>query len=343
MRIRQRIWAVVLAAGDGTRLAALTTDTNGRLVPKQFCSLNGGGSLLQGAIQRARHIVPRDRICVIVADQHRCYWQRLLWTLPASNVIVQPGNCGTASGILLCVLTILERDPLARIVFLPADHYVCEEPVLAGSLRAAAAHLRHTPEGLTFLGIEPEEADPGFGYIVPGCELADGTRRVSRFVEKPQSALARQLIVDGALWNTFIFAAHGPALLEMLRARLPDLVAQMEAVMAHDARLGTRVAALRELYDRLPSIDFSHTVLHGAESELRVLTAPRCGWNDLGTPERVAGTLQRLRRERSRQTASPGDNPTFVATPAVINLATRHAQLGHTRHGTRIAAGHDER
>ncbi|HYL17633.1 MAG TPA: sugar phosphate nucleotidyltransferase [Burkholderiales bacterium] len=323
-----RTWAVVLAAGDGTRLAALTTDADGRLIPKQFCSLNGDGTLLQAAIQRAGHIVVRERVCVIVAEQHRGYWQRMLWTLPSSNVIVQPRNCGTAIGILLCVLRILERDPLARIVFLPADHYVGEEKVLAGSLQAVATLLTSNPEGLMFLGVEPEEADPGFGYIVPGGKLADGTRSVQRFVEKPESTLARQLFVNGALWNTFIFAAQAPVLLRLLRARSPEVVRQMEVAMAYDADLGTQAMALRELYGRLPCIDFSGAIVSGAESELRVLTTPACGWNDLGTPERVARSLQRLTRERRERAASRERLPSFVAAPAIINLATQHAQLG---------------
>ena len=45
----QHTWAVVLAAGDGKRLSALTADSEGTPVPKQFCSLNGGESLLQEA------------------------------------------------------------------------------------------------------------------------------------------------------------------------------------------------------------------------------------------------------------------------------------------------------
>lgn len=336
MRTCQRTWAVVLAAGDGTRLAALTTDGNGRLVPKQFCSLNGGGSLLLGAIERSRSIVPRERICVIVADQHRCYWHRALWTLPSRNVIVQPRNCGTAIGILLCVLTILERDPFARIVFLPADHYVCDESVLAGSLREAATLLTYNPDGLTFIGIEPEEADPGFGYILPGGKLTDGTRLVNRFIEKPEMEIAQQLVANGALCNTFIFATRGPVLLEMLRVRISDVVAQMEAVMAHDSRLATRMTALQGLYGRLPSIDFSHVVVNGAEFELRVITAPACGWNDLGTPERVADTLECLTRRRLERAVSTERIPPLVVPPAVINLATRHAQLERIGRETRV-------
>jgi mannose-1-phosphate guanylyltransferase len=317
----------VLAAGDGTRLAALTTDANGRLVPKQFCSLNGGGSLLQEAIQRASRIVPRERVCVIVADQHRHYWESTLRTLPSSNVIVQPRNCGTANGILLSVLTILERDPLARIVFLPATHYVYDESTLAGSLREAAILLTRNPDGVAILGIEPEKADSDLGYIVPGRKLADGTRSIDRFAEKPESKLAQQLFLNGALWNSFILAACGPALLGLFRARLPNVVRQMETVVAYDARLGRRAVALRELYECLPFIDFSREVVQGAESELRVIIAPACGWNDLGTPERVAVTLQRLRQERLQRVASPARIPSFVAAPAIINLAAQHARL----------------
>src|SRR5205085_6638853 len=87
-------WAVVLAGGDGTRLAALTTDRQGRVVPKQYCSLNGGMTLLQQAFERARRVVPPERICVIVADQHRDFWDAALAILHADNLIVQPRNCG---------------------------------------------------------------------------------------------------------------------------------------------------------------------------------------------------------------------------------------------------------
>jgi hypothetical protein len=35
-------WAVVLAGGDGNRVAAMTRDGHGRVVPKQFWSFDGG-------------------------------------------------------------------------------------------------------------------------------------------------------------------------------------------------------------------------------------------------------------------------------------------------------------
>ena len=316
----RQTWGVVLAAGDGTRLASLTTDSRGNAVPKQFCSLHGESSLLHDALRRAQPIVPRDRLCVVVAERHRRYWQEALWPLPERNVIVQPRNCGTAHGILLTVLHILARDPQARIVFLPADHYVRDEAALARGLTETAALMSRHAQELLLLGIEPDEADPELGYIVPGKRLAGGARTVEHFSEKPRRELARELIARGALWNSFIFAAHGATLLELLRERLPQTVTSMARAVALGVR-DRHNESLSVLYSALETIDFSRAIVQGAESRLRVVTAAACGWTDLGTPQRVIEALQRpiapaMARRR-----------TAAMAPALINLAMQHARL----------------
>ena len=323
MRPYRQSWAVVLAAGDGTRLASLTTDSRGNAVPKQFCSLHGESSLLQDALQRARAIAPRERLCVIVAERHRTYWQEALWSLPERNVVVQPRNCGTAHGILLAVLHILVRDPQAHVVFLPADHYVRDEAALARGLETAAALTKRNSQNLLLLGIEPDEPDPELGYIVPGERRVDGSRAVLHFVEKPQRELARELMGRGALWNSFIFAAHGAALLELLRARLPETVAAMARAVGQYVR-DRHHESLSELYSTLETVDFSRAIVQGAEARLRVVTAAACGWTDLGTPQRVIEALQRpLAPALCRRAAT-------VAVPALINLARQHARLQRT-------------
>jgi len=320
MSARQEAWAIVLAAGDGTRLSSLTTNARGEAVPKQYCSLNGGPSLLQEALQRAQRIVSRERVCAVVACRHEHHWRRTLGMLPARNVIVQPRNCGTANGVLLGLLHILDRDPLAHIVFLPADHYVHNEAALADSMRMTAM-LSHDRDGLTLLGIEPDDIDIELGYIVPGDALEQGIRRVERFVEKPSAASARELIARGALWNSFIFWARGSTLLELIRGRLSEIAEEMINSLVRDRR-GGGMSAVKGLYERLPVIDFSRAVMQGAESALRVRTAPGCGWTDLGTPRRVARTLQRLRL------ASIMQRPEHVfPLIASVDLATQYARL----------------
>lgn len=314
------VWAIVLAAGEGSRLRTLTTTANGTAIPKQFCSLRGGPSLLQEALQRAQVVVPRERICSIVAVQHRRWWEGPLWPLPANNVIAQPGNRGTANGILLPLLHILERDPEASIVLLPSDHHVREEAVLARALRQATARLQSHQSELLLLGLEPEEPDPELGYIVPGARAGHRTFQVMRFVEKPHAALARELIEQGALWNAFIVAATGRALLRMFERSCNDIVLKMRGVVQHDRLDPMDGIAMASLYDRLPTLDFSRDIIEGREASLQVLAVPPCGWSDLGTLKRVAETLRRI----------PPDNLPLhdsVNAMAHLSLASQHARI----------------
>jgi mannose-1-phosphate guanylyltransferase len=255
------------------------------------------------------------RVCAIVADHHHRWWCKALRGLRSTNVIVQPSNRGTAIGILLPLLKILARDRLARIVVLPSDHFVRDEGGLARSLRLAAS-LTETPESnLVLLGISPDHPDPEFGYIVPDRPDRHGTFRVQRFVEKPDWATATGLLDAGALWNSFIFAVRGAALLELYRRRHSTIVDAMAKAFTSGK------AALGELYERLPNLDFSRAVLEGAEDTLRVLAVPGCGWSDLGTPQRVAECVRRCNASlTARQLVRPGV-VTLAATAHLRSIA----------------------
>ncbi|MEO7205494.1 MAG: sugar phosphate nucleotidyltransferase [Steroidobacteraceae bacterium] len=294
-------WALVLAAGEGSRLHSLTRNEQGVVLPKQFCSLQGGPCLLQEALQRAASVAPLLRICSVVAEQHRQWWSPLLSYLPEQNVISQPQNKGTAFGILLPLLRILERDPDATVVLLPADHYLSDEKVMAGALRRAAVLAHADPGSIYLLGVEPDEPDTELGYIVPASRGREGAAGVLRFVEKPNAVRARVLLDAGALWNVFIMAASVRTLLSLFDGRFATTIAAMR---------GFEGADLNSVYDNLRTVDFSKDVLQGRESMLKVITVPNCGWTDLGTPERVGRILEGL-----QETATP------LYFPAHVSLA----------------------
>jgi mannose-1-phosphate guanylyltransferase len=313
-------WVVVLAAGEGSRLHSLTTDNLGDAIPKQFCSLRGGNTLLGDTLVRAESVASADHICVIVASQHRRWWQPLLADRPTLNIIVQPLNRGTGIGVLLPLLHIVSRDAEARIILLPSDHFVREEPILAASLRRAVRRLEKPSEHILMLGFRPEEADPDLGYIVPGGFDARGLRRVEQFVEKPGLSQARQLIETGALWNAFILAAHAKSLLRLFSSRQRDMVDNMWSAITEDGASTDNGPAIHRLYQHLPTIDFSSHFLTGAEANLRVINVERCGWNDLGTPDRLALTLRSLPQFREKSTVAGS-----ALTP--INLSLQYARL----------------
>jgi mannose-1-phosphate guanylyltransferase len=315
-------WALVLAAGDGRRLRGLTTTSAGIAVPKQFCALDDGPSLLEEALLRARVIADVERICTVVASRHERWWSAQLDALPPRNIIVQPENRGTANGILLPLLWILQRDPDARIVLLPSDQHVRDEARLAEALRSAAKQGDSADTRVVLLGLEPRAADPEFGYIIADADAADGFRRIERFIEKPSVDVARKLIEQGGLWNTFIIAAHGRALLELFERRCPQVVRAVRAAVTRSESEADAWRPLVELYAELPELDFSRHILQGQEPYLSVYAASDCGWSDLGTPQRVAEVVCELKQTGGRAPAR--------SSRAFLSLAAQHLSLGET-------------
>jgi mannose-1-phosphate guanylyltransferase len=329
-------WALVLAGGEGSRLRSLTTRPCGTSVPKQFCSLRGGRTLLEDALKRGAGIATPERVCTIVAQQHREWWAEPLCQTPTANVIVQPRNRGTGIGLLYSLLHILPRDPHANVVLLPADHYVRDEVLLRDAIEVALRRLVADPKAPVLLGVEPEEIDTELGYILPGHTDALGGQHVARFIEKPNALRAREVIEQGGVWNTFIIAASVKSLLDLFLPRFAALVMEMQLIMNRASCVGLPAvaswAALVDLYERLPQVDFSRDILEGREACLRLVNVPSCGWSDLGTPKRVAETLQRISLDVLNLDAD--------AASIVINLAVQHAHVlrGIHAHGNQHLA-----
>ena len=306
-------WAIVLAGGDGRRLSALTTSLSGVAVPKQYCSLWGGSSLLEDALVRAAAIAPLGRICTVVAASHRRWWSTTLAQQPGENIIVQPQNRGTGVGILLALLHVLDRDPYANVVVLPADHYLKDEVTMAASLQRATELASSYTDSIHLLGAEPSGPDPELGYIVPRDQRRDRASGVRCFIEKPTKSEAEGLLTQGALVNVFIIAGSAGALLSMYSDRHANEVSTLSASLKSGNGDFVPLAAT---YEQLPFIDFSHDILTRQISMLRVLPVPHCGWTDLGTPERVAEVL----KTPPRQSSVPGPRSTALAC---LSLATQ--------------------
>jgi mannose-1-phosphate guanylyltransferase len=273
---------------------------------------------LQETLRRAQSIASPERICTIVAAQHSRWWSSRLSAIFEQNWIVQPQNRGTANGILLGLLHILERNLHATLVLPPSDHDCQDEPTLRQSLRQAVARLSLHSQEILLLGIEADAPDPERGYIVPVNVYGDGVSPISEFVEKPTLPRAEALIERGALWNAFIFAAKGRVLLALFERRFPKIVRDMRRAVRSVMKSPQNATPIEELYGGLPSLDFSRHILQESRHEgLCVLAVPACGWSDLGTPERIAETLRRI-------PLRGGPTATFTDEVAHISFSERH-------------------
>jgi mannose-1-phosphate guanylyltransferase len=256
--------------------------------------------MLEWTIERAADLVSVDRIVPVVAAQHRHWWEADLPRIPADNVAIQPDNRGTAAGILLPLLKILRRDPLARVLILPSDHYVRDEGRLRNAIVQAlhAVHVDRSRTGL--IGMPPRESDTEYGWILPATPTGE-VSHVDAFVEKPNRKTARSLMRRGAVLNSFIIVAEGVALLQQYLRTVPRLVGEFVAWKEDTNDSEHELAAL---YRKLPISDFSRDVLERSAEDLLVVRASECGWTDLGTPKRLK---RHQGKSRLRRTDDPGD------------------------------------
>ena len=283
MRNPHHTWSVVLAGGDGLRMAALTRDRQGQHVPKQYCRFGPGGSLLQRALRRAARHSDASHTLVVVQEAHREWWAPVLAHLPQENILVQPTNQGTGVALLHVVSHVLEHDRDPYLLVMPSDHEVDDEDLWRETLRHALRAVHESPDHLVMVAVDPPD-DPEFGWLLPGRRSPDGTQPVLSFVERPNPTVAAALGQRGALVSTFTFAASAHSLLSLFLQHAGELLGEYVLWLQRRAYGSARLA---EAHRALPIVDFSRDMLERAPSAARVLHCPPCGWTDLGTPQRL--------------------------------------------------------
>lgn len=288
-----RLWAIVLAAGEGRRLSSLTRAIYGYDLPKQFACLDGDASLLQATLERVAPLVPAERTVVVVPEPHVDLARVQLEIFPGVEIVAQPRNLDTAPGLLLPLARVLSRDPRATVAVFPSDHHIAAPGTFLHAVEFAASCAGTGRCGVSLVGVPASAAEEEYGWIVPGRTLAgSGNPRlfeIQRFVEKPPRRTAARLAAAGGLWNTFVSIGSAAALWALAEVHLAEHAASFAHYLAS---IGTReeTSVLRGIYGAMPPANWSRGVLEHAE-DLAVVRIANCGWCDLGSPERVFAAL----------------------------------------------------
>jgi mannose-1-phosphate guanylyltransferase len=311
------LWGIVLAAGDGKRLEPMVHSLRGDALPKQFVNFTGTCSMLEHTFDRAEKLVSRERLLVVVSRDHLKYPEvrEQLAERMKNTVIVQPENKGTVPGLLLPLLHIYRRDPLATVAVFPADHFILEEDRFVNYVYLACRTVEREPYRLVLLGVEPERPEAEYGYILPGEEpdalRGFGPRRVAAFIEKPAPEESRMLLERGALWNMMVMIFKAFTVFNLTARLAPSLHAEFERL---GEAIGTREERRKvaEVYRRIEPLNFSTGLLEPLPKTApnSLLTIPLQGvlWSDLGSPRRLASVLTRpdtLGRARGVSTPPP--------------------------------------
>ncbi len=299
--------ALLLAGGDGTRLQEFTRALAGSPIPKQYCRLFHGSSLLEFTLRRAQLFAAKERVSVIVNDDHLNLAREQLKDVPESNVFVQPLNRDTGPGMIFSLMNLarIYRDAIAAVF--PTDHYIGNDWAFVSQVQHAANAIRRMPEKIAVLGIVPDRPETGYGYILPSSRLKDFERAydVTAFTEKPSLDKARSIISSGGLWNTFVMVFRLSRMMKLLRETVPH-----EFGMLYALREAPEQAAA--VYRDLDPWNLSTHFLSRIPQHLIVTRVANVHWSDWGTRESIERTFRMLNLpapvvfEKEGEESSPG-------------------------------------
>jgi mannose-1-phosphate guanylyltransferase len=291
--------AIILAGGDGTRLASLTRKITGRNTPKQFCPLIDGETLFDQTRRRLSLAVPPDQTLILLSEPQEQFYKPLLCDTAERNLVIQPRNRGTAVAILYALFRLIRQGRRENVAIFPCDHYVSDDQRFMVHVEAASSVVAEFPERLLLLGIPADKPETQYGWIEPAQPLDFDLMNIGpafyigRFWEKPSSDVAKNLWREGFFWNSFVMVGRIAAFLDLFARALPQLYisfAQLSLLFGTPRERETIV----QLYDNIPFVSFSDKVLTEFSTECLVLPVRNVVWSDLGEPSRVISTIAQL-------------------------------------------------
>jgi mannose-1-phosphate guanylyltransferase/mannose-6-phosphate isomerase len=221
---------VIIAGGSGTRLWPLSTPA----YPKHLLKINSDEkSLLQNTYERAKRIA--DKVFVITEASHAHHVKEQLSDLPEEAFIIEPARRNTASCIIAGLQHIAKScDHDEPIAFIAADHYIRDIAGFEHSFDVAGQVAKEEGK-IVLVGVEPDHAATGFGYIQKGKVVSKETfvYEVTDFKEKPSHDVAQQYLNSGNyLWNCGYFVASTNVFLKSMEQYAPDLLASYRKLEA---------------------------------------------------------------------------------------------------------------
>ncbi len=274
-----QIVPVILCGGSGTRLWPLSREN----YPKQFVDLGSGRTLFGDTIDRVLHLSERADPIVVCNEKHRFYASAELFKNNVrAKIILEPEGRNTAPGLALAALSAISDNPQALLLVLPADHSIENIDDFVRGVQQAIPSAES--DNIVTFGIKPTRPETGFGYIQQGEPLDKGTFRVARFVEKPASDVAQEMLNQGGFfWNSGMFLMQAQVYLDELHSYASKIYGT--CVSSWERRVTDKafVRPDKDLFLSCPSDSIDYAVM---EHTNRAAVVPLdTSWSDLGSWE----------------------------------------------------------
>ncbi len=277
--MQDKPYIVIMAGGIGSRFWPYSRNNR----PKQFLDILGTGrSLLQMTYDRFRDIAEPEQFLVVTNQGYFDLVQEQLPELKIHQILTEPLRRNTATCIAYAAYRIHEFDPGATLIVTPADHFIFQENKFIKTMKSAL-NAAHVEGRLITIGIKPNRAETGYGYIqyheTQGGN--DPAMKVKTFTEKPNAKLAKTFLDSGDfVWNSGMFVWTVKSLLEAFSEYMPDVAEVFEEGRLHFGKT-TEPEFISRAYTQVRNISIDYGILEKSNKVYVILGD--FGWSDLGS------------------------------------------------------------
>ncbi|MDA9006501.1 mannose-1-phosphate guanylyltransferase/mannose-6-phosphate isomerase [Litoricola sp.] len=311
---------VIIAGGSGARLWPLSRSG----FPKQFLAFGGNETLFQRACLRSASI-DGDKITshtpvIVTNEEHRFLAAEQLSEIKINGtLLLEPVGRNTAPAMTLAALHAQTLgDPILFVT--PADHTIQDD--LAFQQAASKAIELANDGALVVLGITPDSAHTGYGYIK--ANLDDAT--VDHFAEKPDEPTAQQYLDDGSyFWNAGMLVVRASVWLNAIETFRDDIAKATNKAWSDHSVDGYFVRPNKVLFEQIPDESVDYAVIEklpGSNTPIKMVPLD-AGWNDLGSWDVVWHTTP----TNSDGNALQGDVVCIDSTDSYVNASSRMVSL----------------
>jgi mannose-1-phosphate guanylyltransferase / mannose-6-phosphate isomerase len=274
------IHPVILSGGTGTRLWPMSR----ALYPKQLLALTGDKSLLQETALRLSDDDGFAAPLIIANEEHRFIIAEQLREIGVTPdaLVLEPVGRNTAPAATIAALRLAAQDPAALMLVLASDHAIADVAAFRAAVQRAASASR--AGFLVSLGVTPDRAETGYGYIAAGrpIEGCDGAFAAAQFVEKPDAATAERYVASGEyFWNASIFLFPVALYLGEIERLSPAMLDACKRALADASTDSDFIRLDKAPFADCPADSIDYAVMEHTERAAVVPVA--MGWSDLGS------------------------------------------------------------
>jgi mannose-1-phosphate guanylyltransferase/mannose-6-phosphate isomerase len=271
----RRIIPLIMCGGAGTRLWPASRE--GR--PKQFIRFFGTRSTFQDTLLRLSDPL-FDRPLVITNAAYRFMVLEQLADIGVdADIILEPIRRDSGPAIAAGAAFARKRDAGAIVLALAADHIVRDSAAFVETCRKSLPVVE-AGRIVTF-GVRPERPATEYGYIFPGDVISENVRKVAKFVEKPDAAMAVEYVKEGYLWNSGNFIFKAEMLLDEYARVDRESVQNVTRSVSNAGRDLSFVTLDKDAFCKAESISIDYAVMEKT-SEAAVIPVS-FGWSDVGS------------------------------------------------------------